>query len=134
MEEGPLASQMCFNSEDDFAESRLKNGSFSPQNGPPCGTTAWYMPYCTSICIALPPQSLWKNTGPHWKRPLDTPAIVLNVRTIVLKRAQKRPFLETKSAVERARRLETARNLFLVMGVCSPVVLSYLDAGGRRNF
>ena len=26
-------------------ETRLKKGSFSPQNGSPCGTTAWYMPY-----------------------------------------------------------------------------------------
>ena len=25
--------------------TRLKNGSFSPQNGPPRGTTVWYTPY-----------------------------------------------------------------------------------------
>ena len=48
---------------------------------------------------------------------------------IVLKAAPKRPFLDTKPAVERARRLETAQNLFVVLRVCSPVVLSYLDAG-----
>ena len=51
--------------------------------------------------------------------------------TIVLKTAQKQSFLDTKSAVERARRLETARNLFPVMRLCSPVVLSYLDAGSE---
>ena len=45
------------------------------------------------------------------------------------KTAQKRPFLDTKSAVERATRLETQRNLFVVMRLGSPVVLSYLDAG-----
>ena len=47
---------------------------------------------------------------------------------IVLKTAQKRPFLDTKSAIERARRLKTAPNLFVVMRVCSPDVFSYLDA------
>ena len=46
----------------------------------------------------------------------------------MLKTSQKRPFLDTKSAIERARWLETARNLFVVVRVCSPVVLSYLDA------
>ena len=58
---------------------------------------------------------------------------------IVLKTAQKRPFLETKLAIEWAIRLETARNLFVAMRVCSSVVLSYLDAGfeprcGRKDF
>ena len=43
--------------------------------------------------------------------------------------AQKRPFLDTKSAVKWARRLETAQNLFPVMRDCFRVVLSYLDAG-----
>ena len=57
----------------------------------------------------------------------------------MLKIAQKRPFLDAKLAIERARRPETARNLFVVMRVCSPVVLSYLDAGfearyGRKDF
>ena len=57
----------------------------------------------------------------------------------MLKTAQKRPFLDTKSAIERARRLETAQKLFVVMGICSQVVLSYLDAGfgpqcGRKDF
>ena len=46
-----------------------------------------------------------------------------------MKITPKRPFLDTKSAIERARRLETAQNLFVVMRLWSPVVLSYLDAG-----
>ena len=55
------------------------------------------------------------------------------------KTAQKRPFLDTKSAVERARRLKMQRKLFVVMRLGSPVVLSYLDAGfeprcGRKDF
>ena len=50
-------------------------------------------------------------------------------RTIVLKTSQKRPFLDTKSDVEPARRLKRQRNLFVVMRFCSPVVSSYLDAG-----
>ena len=55
------------------------------------------------------------------------------------KTAQKRPFLDTKSAVEPARRLETQRNVFVVMRLGSPVVLSYLDARfeprcGRKDF
>ena len=46
-------------------------------------------------------------------------------KRIVLKEPQKRPFLDTKWA----RRLETARNFFVVMRFCSPVVLRYLGAG-----
>ena len=45
-----------------------------------------------------------------------------------MKTAPKRPFLDTKSAVERARWLETSQNLFVVLRVGFPVVLSYLDA------
>ena len=52
-------------------------------------------------------------------------ALMVGFRTIVLKTAQKRPFLDTKLAVERARRLEMQRNLFVVMRLCSPVVLSH---------
>ena len=48
---------------------------------------------------------------------------------IVLNIAQKEPFLDTKSAVKRARRLNMQRNLFVVMRICSLVVLSYLEAG-----
>ena len=58
---------------------------------------------------------------------------------MVLKTAQKWPFLGTKLAVERARRLKTQRNLFVVMRIRSPIVLSYLDAGfvsrcGHKDF
>ena len=45
VEERPLALQMCFHGKDDFRESRLKNGSFSLQNGPLYGITGWYMLY-----------------------------------------------------------------------------------------
>ena len=45
VEERPLALQMCLHGYGDGREMRLKNGSFSPQNGPPRGTTAWYTPY-----------------------------------------------------------------------------------------
>ena len=45
VEEKLLAFEMCLHGWDDRPETRLKNGSFSPQNGPPCGTTAWYTPY-----------------------------------------------------------------------------------------
>ena len=59
--------------------------------------------------------------------------------TIILKTARKQPFLDTKSAVERARQLKMQRNLFVVMHIRSPIVLSYLDAGfepqsGRKDF
>ena len=58
---------------------------------------------------------------------------------IVLQTDQKGPFLDTKSAVAWARRLEMQRNLVVVMRLCSPIVLSYLDAGfepscGRKDF
>ena len=45
VEERLLAFEMCLHGRDDRPETRLKNGSFSPRNGPPCGTTAWYTPY-----------------------------------------------------------------------------------------
>ena len=45
VEERLLAFEMCLHGQDDRPETRLKNGLFSPQNGPPRGTTAWYMPY-----------------------------------------------------------------------------------------
>ena len=45
VEERPLALKMCLHDHDVRPETRLKKGSFSPQNGPLCGTTAWYMPY-----------------------------------------------------------------------------------------
>ena len=50
-------------------------------------------------------------------------------KSIVLKIAPKRPFSDTKSAIELARRLETTPNLFVVMRICSPVILSYLEDG-----
>ena len=45
VEERLLAFEMCLHGRDDRPETRLKNGLFSPQNGPPCGTRAWYTPY-----------------------------------------------------------------------------------------
>ena len=44
------------------------------------------------------------------------------------------PLLDTKSAVERTRRLETARNFFMVMRVGSLVVLNYSDARFEPQF
>ena len=45
VEERLLGFEMCLHGRDDRLETRLKNGLFSPQNGPPRGTTEWYMPY-----------------------------------------------------------------------------------------
>ena len=73
-----LAFEMCLHGWDDRPETRLKNGLFLPQNGPPRGTMPWYMPYWTPICHSLIAQLPWKNNGPHCLRPFDTPAIVLN--------------------------------------------------------
>ena len=44
VEEKLLAFEMCLHAEDFFLKTRLKKGSFLPHNGPPFGTTAWYMP------------------------------------------------------------------------------------------
>ena len=44
MEDGLLALR-TWHGQDDGLDPRLKNGSFSPQNGPPRVTTAWYMPH-----------------------------------------------------------------------------------------
>ena len=51
-------------------------------------------------------------------------------RTIVLslKRGSKRPFLDSTSAIERPGRLEITQSLLHVMQICSPVILSYVDA------
>ena len=66
-------------------------------------------------------------------RLVDKPTIVMNFQDDRPKKqpktSQKRPFLDAKSAVERARRLEMQRNLFVVMRLGSAVVLSYWDAG-----
>ena len=45
VEERPLAFQMCLHGYGNGPETRPENGSFSPQNGPLRGTTAWYTPY-----------------------------------------------------------------------------------------
>ena len=45
VEERPLPLEMCLHGYGDGPETRLNNGSFSPQNGPPRGTMAWYTPY-----------------------------------------------------------------------------------------
>ena len=45
------------------------------------------------------------------------------------KTAPKRPLLDTKFAIECARRLETAQNLFVLIRICSTAVLSSLNAG-----
>ena len=45
-----------------------------------------------------------------------------------LKTSSKRPFFDTKSAIERPRRLEIAENWFVMMRICS--LVSYLDANG----
>ena len=133
MEQSPLALQIFRQGQEDAPEACTKNDLFSPYDCLPCGTKAWHTPYSEPICIPLMAQSLWKSNGPHWKHVRGRPTIVLSFRTIVLKTAQKRPFLDEKSAMEWARRLKTARNLFVVMRVCSSVVLSYLDAGFERR-
>ena len=76
--------------------------------------------------IALKEQRPSSET-PAW-RSGDRPELSGRSSSKQPKTAQKRPFLDTKSSVERARRLEMQRNLFVVMRLCSPVVLSYLDA------
>ena len=45
-----------------------------------------------------------------------------------MKTAKKQAFLDMKSAVAWARRLKMQRSLVVVMPLCSPVFLSYLDA------
>ena len=68
--------------------------------------------------MALTRFGYWTNWG--WSRAFTTR---------VLKRAQKRAFLDAELATERAKRLKMAQNLFVVMCMCFPVVLSFLDAG-----
>ena len=78
MEEKRVALDIVLQVQDNHLEKRSKNGSFSPQNGPPHGTTAWETPYCTPSCNPLTGQSLWKKNGPHWRRLLDAPVIIMN--------------------------------------------------------
>ena len=123
MGQSPLALQISLQSQDDCPETRLKNGLFSPRNCPPRVTTALHMPCSLPICIPWMAQSVWKNGGPHSKHLRGKPTIVMS-----LKAAPKRPFLDTKSAIKWARRLKTARSLFVVIRLCFLVVWSYLDA------
>ena len=44
VEERLLAFDMCLHGRDDRPETQLENGLFSPQNGPPRGTTVCYTP------------------------------------------------------------------------------------------
>ena len=133
VEERSLALEMCLHGYGDCPETRLENGSFSPQNGPPRGTTAWYTPYWRTHLPSFDSPIAMKDQRPSSETPAwrsgDRPELSGQSSRKQPKTAQKRPFLDTKLAIERARRLETAQNLFVVMRICSPVVLSYLDAG-----
>ena len=64
--------------QDSCSQNRLKNGPFSPQNGPPHGTTARETPHRTPICNHSMVQFLWRKNGSPWRPPLDIRAIVLN--------------------------------------------------------
>ena len=77
--------------------------------------------------IAMKEQQPLSET-PAW-RTGDCPELSGRSSSKSSKTAHKRPFLDTKSAVERAKRLEMQQNLFVVMRLSSPVVLSYFDAG-----
>ena len=44
-EERALALEMGLHGQEDCPNTWLKKGPCSPQNGPPCGSTALYMPY-----------------------------------------------------------------------------------------
>ena len=105
VQQSPLALQMFLHGHYDCPKTWLKNGLFSPRNRPPRGTTEWHTPYSPPICIPLMAQSLWKKN--------DRPEFF---RTISLKTAPKRPFLDTKSAIKSAKRLKAAGNLFVVRG------------------
>ena len=125
MEQDSLALQMFLHGQYDRLERWLKNALVSPRNHPPRGTT----PYSPPICSPLMAQSLWKNNGPHWKHLRGRPTIVLGFQDDRPENSPKGHFLDTKLAIEWGRRLKMQRNLFVVMRICSPVALSYLDAG-----
>ena len=93
MEKGLLALELCLHGEDDGFETRLKNGSFSPQIGPLRGTTACSMPDCTPIFQNLISQSLGKNNGPHCKHLVGTTTIVLTFQDDRPKTIPKRAIL-----------------------------------------
>ena len=91
-------------------------------------TPLWKTTSSPGICNHLIVSSLWKINGVNLNSVVDKPTIVLSFQDDRPKKSRKRPFLDTKSAIERARRFVTARNLFVVVRVCSPVDLSLLDA------
>ena len=110
-------------------------------------TTAWHHGVVHALlnthlpCFDSPIAT--KEQRPSWETPAwrsgDRPGFLGRSSRKQPKTAQKRPFFDTKSAVEWARRLEMQQNLFVVMRLGSPVVLSYLDAGfdpwcGRKDF
>ena len=81
------------------------------------------------ICCAVS-LGYW-HTAFETRRYERTTALIGNTyfKTIVFTTAQKWPLWDTQWAIESARRLEMQRNLFAVVHLCSPVVLSYLVAG-----
>ena len=73
----------------------------------------------------------------HSRHLVDTLAFVANFGEECpensLKRGSKRPFLDTKSAIERPRRLDLAQSLLHVMRICLRVILSYFDARSKTE-
>ena len=68
----------------------------------------------------------------HWSHLIGTVVIVVTFHhdgfVSCLKTGPKRPFFNTKLAIERGRRLAIAQNLLQVMRICSMVGLSHLYA------
>ena len=98
---------------------RPGNGSFTPKSH-----GLWHH----TMAHALFPTYLHSFDGSiamEEQRPLIGKSYAANQRTpwgfktIVLKTAPKRPFLDTKSAIERAKRLKTTGKVLVVMCICS---------------
>ena len=110
-------------------------------------TTAWHHSVVHALlnthlpsfdCLIAMKEQRPSSETPAW-RSGDRPELSGRSSRKQSKTAQRRPFLDTKLAVEQARPLKTQQHLLVAMHVCFPVVLSFLDASfeprcGRKIF
>ena len=122
VEEKPVVLEMLLHIQEDHPKNRLKKGPFSPQNGPPHGTTARETPHSTPLCNHFVAQTQWKKNHPHCRHLLDAPAFVLNFKDNHPENSPKTAIGDTKSAIKQARRLKMAQNLLQVMCICCAVI------------
>ena len=120
VEERSLALPMCFHRRDDRAQTRLKKWLVFTSKW----TIVWHHGMVHALLITHLPSFNSPIAIKEQRPSLETPTRHTGNRPELSggssrKQPKNRPFLDTKLAVEGARRLKMQRNLFVVMRVCS---------------